>query len=216
VIEPGAEPAFFLEPQNPADWPDHFIQDGFTIMARYDSRLDDNLRQLPDLGRVASRLAQLGFTIRPFRADRITQELALIFDLSLASFRQNFLYTPISLAEFMAIYAPLQPYIQPELIFIAEHNGMAIGFIFALPDVLQAQRNETTDTVIIKTVAVHPQYRIGGIGSLLVTRCRETACRLGYRRAIHALMFEGNVSRKMSRRNQSTLLRRYALFSKGL
>ena len=217
VLEPGTDPAFFLEPQNPADWPGHFIQAGFSVLARYNSRVIYNFGQrLPGLDQVNHRLARRGLSIRPLRLNHLEQELQRILELSLASFGQNFLYMPISQAEFMAMYAPLSPYIQPELTLLAEYNRVPAGFIFALPDLLQARRDEAIDTVIIKTVAVHPSYRMGGIGSLLVDRCQATASRLGYRRAIHALMHEGNTSGKMSRRNQSRLLRRYALFSRML
>ena len=217
VLEPGTDPAFFLEPQNPADWPGHFTRNGFTILARYDSRVNHNMQELlPSLDRVNNRLVRRGFSIRPLRPNHLEQELHRLFELSLASFGQNFLYMPISQAEFMAMYAPLEPYIVPELTLLAEYDGVPTGFIFALPDLLQARRGDAIDTVIIKSVAVHPAYRVGGIGSLLVARCQETAGRLGYRRAIHALMHDGNTSGKISRRNQSRLLRRYALFSKTL
>jgi len=158
------------------------------------------------------------------RLDCFESELYQIYNLILASFSRNFLYTPINEADFRAMYYPLRPYIQPELILIAERAGQPIGFIFALPDLLQGQprpeqgrrRAQTIDTVIIKTVAVHPDYQMMGLGSLLVARCQEIACDLGYKRAIHALMHETNDSRKISHRNGTQIIRRYALFAKEL
>src|SRR5688572_2838826 len=35
VTQQGQEPPFFLEPENPADWPDHFARGGFMTLARY-------------------------------------------------------------------------------------------------------------------------------------------------------------------------------------
>ena len=50
VLEPGTEPVFFLEPQNPVAWSAHFTRSGFTILARYDSRVTPNLQlRLPVL-----------------------------------------------------------------------------------------------------------------------------------------------------------------------
>ncbi|HEX4948837.1 MAG TPA: N-acetyltransferase, partial [Blastocatellia bacterium] len=104
-------------------------------------------------------------------------------------------------------------FIQPDLILIAEHNGRAVGFVFAMPDWWQAQRGEPMDTFIVKTVAALPMYT--GLGTLLVARCHESGARLGFRRAIHALMHEDNKSRRISQ-HYSQPLRRYALFAKQL
>jgi GNAT superfamily N-acetyltransferase len=102
------------------------------------------------------------------------------------------------------------------LILIAEQASQPIGFMFALPDLLQAQRGQPIDTVILKTVAVHPDYRSFGLGSLLLDRCVEIARKLGYTRAIHALMHESNHSRKISSRYEAQIIRQYALFAREL
>lgn len=221
----GSEPVFFLEPANPDDWPAHFLESGFTMLAQYRSALNTNLnRPNPRLAKVAERAAERGIQIRPLNPACFEAELGQIYRLALASFSQNFLYTAISQADFMALYRPLKPYLQPELNLIAEHAGQPVGFIFALPDLLQARpggsrplgSRPAIDTVILKTVAVHPGYRAMGLGSLLVARCQESAYRLGYRRAIHALMHETNDSRKISRRDGAVEVRRYALFARQL
>lgn len=217
VTEPGQAPPFFLEPENPPDWPEHFIGAGFTILARYFSTLTPHLEQEDSrLAHVAERAAGRGITIRPFDLSRFEAELARLYGVAQASFQENFLYTPLEETDFLALYLPLRPYIRPELILIAEQNGQPIGFLFALPDWLQAQRGQPMDTIIIKTVASHPDYRAAGLGNLLVTRCQQIAHGLGYRRAIHALMHEKNISRKLSRRYGAEVVREYGLFSKQL
>lgn len=217
VVEHRDVPPFFLEPDHPGDWPDHFTASGFTILSNYISTLTDNLTQLDSrLDPVARRAANRGITLRALNLDDLDADLHQIYRVSTAAFARNFLYTPIEEAEFVAMYRPLQPYLQPELILIAEQAGQPIGFIFALPDVAQAQRGQLIDTVIIKTVAVCPNHQIGGLGSLLVARCQEIAQSLGYSRAIHALMHEVNDSRNISRRYHSSVIRRYALFGKIL
>lgn len=217
VIERSDVPPFFLEPDNPSDWPNHFTANGFTTLSNYISTLTDNLTHLDSrLDRVARRAANRGVTIRALNLDDLDADLHRIYSISTAAFSHNFLYTPIEEAEFVAMYRPLQPYLQPELILIAEQAGQPIGFIFALPDLEQARRGQPIDTVIIKTVAVCPNHQIGGLGSLLVGRCQEIAYSLGYSRAIHALMHESNDSRNISRRYHSSVIRRYALFGKIL
>jgi hypothetical protein len=86
-----------------------------------------------------------------------------------------------------------------------------VGFLFALPDV----RNDPAGTLIIKTVAVAPGATQAGLGSLLVGLVQREAHACGFRRAIHALMHQRNVSQNISRRYARTI-RRYALFSRFL
>jgi GNAT superfamily N-acetyltransferase len=212
----GTEPMFFLEPDNPDQWCDHFDNQGFCPIAHYSSALATDLTQPdPRLTRVAERLEQLGVKMRSIDVDRFQAELEAIYTLSLISFRDNFLYTPIELAEFVAQYSQIQPYLQPELVLLAEQAGKLVGFLFALPDLLQAQRGQAIDTVIIKTVAVLPGRAYAGLGNLLVSRCQEIAAQLGYTRAIHALMHDDNQSRNLSSRYAHTI-RQYTLFSKVL
>jgi len=229
ITEWGNEPLFFLEPNNPNDWPSHFTDNGFTVLAQYFSTINPDLSQYRlehdhRLVKVAERAEARGIKISPLRLDCFESELHQIYNIILASFNRNFLYTPINEANFRAMYYPLRPYIQPELILIAERADQPIGFIFALPDLLQGQphpeqgrrSDQAIDTIIIKTVAIHPDYQTMGLGSLLVARCQEIAYDLGYKRAIHALMHETNDSRKISRRSETQTIRRYALLMRRL
>jgi hypothetical protein len=90
-----------------------------------------------------------------------------------------------------------------------------VGFIFALPDALQSTRGEAIDTVIIKTVAVLPERAYAGLGAFLVDMCQEISRSLGYRKAIHALMYDANNSRNISNR-YARVIRRYTLFARKL
>jgi L-amino acid N-acyltransferase YncA len=216
----GTEPVFFLEPDNPDEWCDHFSSAGFTSIAQYSSALSSNLTQpsnLTDvrLERAAARLAASGVQIRSIDLVKFEQELTAIYSLSLISFRHNFLYTPIDRSEFMAQYNQIQPYIQPELVLMAEQQATLVGFLFAIPDRLQTLRGQACDTVIIKTVAVLPDRAYAGLGNLLVAAVQTIAHRLGYTRAIHALMHDANRSRNLSDRYAQTM-RRYTLFGKPL
>jgi L-amino acid N-acyltransferase YncA len=69
--------------------------------------------------------------------------------------------------------------------------------------------------VILKTVAVDPVLGGMGLGGVLMDQVHRTAHGLGFRRAIHALIHETNVSRRLSDRTARTI-RRYSLFSRRL
>jgi GNAT superfamily N-acetyltransferase len=222
VIERGAEPPFFLEPDTPDAWVSHFTAAGFETLATYSSALARELtRRDPRIDALASRLAARRIVIRSLDLAHADEDLRRVFELSLIAFKDNFLYTPIDEAEFMEQNRRLLPVVRPELVLLAEHHAHADGdhelvaFLFAVPDVLQQKRGQPIDTIIIKTVAVKPGLGHAGLGSLLVAEAQQRAAALGYTRAVHALMHEQNVSRNISRRYAETI-RRYALFAKRL
>jgi GNAT superfamily N-acetyltransferase len=219
VSEAMSLPPFFLEPHQPVEWVKHFEAAGFCPFATYHSSLAEDLDQIDAAAanhqqvRVAQTLA--GITIRPFRLEAYEQELRRVFELTMISFRQNLLFTPIDFAEFSAIYAPLRPRVIPELFLLAERAGTLLGFVFAIPDYRQPARGAALDTVVIKSLAVHPAATNAGLGACLVDQCHLAAGRLGFRHAIHAMMHDDNISVRISRRT-AKVIRRYALFSRKL
>lgn len=216
---------FFLEPTNPESWNSHFLYAGFQPVATYRSALNLDLSQRDErMGKVAIRLKQQGVTVRSLDLTNFEGELQRIHTLSCESFRHNFLYTPISAEAFTLQYAKVQPYIRPEFVLLAEQttegapDGQAstlVGFLFAIPDWLEAQRGKSLTTLVVKTVAVKPGRTYAGLGSYLVDQVQAIAQQQGYTRAIHALMYDQNPSRHISDRFASTI-RHYTLYGKQL
>ncbi|HEY7475645.1 MAG TPA: hypothetical protein VH679_11575 [Vicinamibacterales bacterium] len=216
VTERGAEPPFLLEPDNPDDWPDEWRKAGFAPIATYTSALNGDLTQDdPRIDRARVRLVDAGVTIRPLDVSKADADLRRMFALSLESFSRNYLYTPIEEAEFLEQNRAILPLVKPELVLLAECGAELAGFLFAIPDALQARRGAAIDTIIIKTVAVGEGRSRAGLGSVLVATAQATAHRLGFSRAIHALMHEQNVSQNISRRYAQPI-RRYELFARRL
>ena len=216
LTERGTEPLFFLEPDNPDEWPGQFTTAGFTSLAQYSSALNCDLTMDgPRLAELEQKVAKLGITVQPLKAERFDEEMRRVYALSLLSFRANFLYTPISEADFLAQYAPIRPYMRPELVLLAERLGELVGYIFAIPNLLQAQSGRPMDTAIVKTMAVHPEHGGVGLGSLLMARCHQAALAMGFTRVIHALFHEANRSGRISG-HTARVIRRYTLFARPL
>lgn len=216
LTERGTEPAFFLEPDNPDDWPRHFIDAGFVPLATYMSALNPDLSRVdPRSDRRRSELRRSGITLRTIDRERFDDELAAIHELSLVAFAGNFLYSPIRMEAFLASYTPIRPHIVPELVLLAEQKGQLVGFIFAIPDLMERARGAPQRTVIVKSMAVHPACGGNGLGGLLMDDCQRAARKLGFERAIHALMRETNLSRRISAHYGKTI-RRYTLYEKPL
>jgi GNAT superfamily N-acetyltransferase len=215
MTEAGSEPPFFLEPWNPRAYPDYFIKAGFTPMAHYTSaRVTDLTVRDRRIPRAVERLQAAGVRWRPLEKERMEDELKAIYRLSVKGFVQNFLYTPISEQEFLALYTAIAPCVRPELTLMAEQQGELLGYLFGIPDLNQSRRAEM-DTFIVKTVAVLPGRRSAGLGSVLVAESHRIAHEQGYRYAIHALMHESNQSGNISAHYARTM-RRYTLYQQRL
>lgn len=215
VVGPAEQPPFFLEPANPPEWPLQFERAGFSSLASYFSGLNSDLsRPDPRLEAIERKIADTGVVIRSANAD-LRSELQKIYSVSRISFCQNFLYTEIPEADFISMYEPLLPMASPELVLIAERTGQCVGYLFAIPDLAQKARGIEVDTFIVKTVSILPQPELRGLGTLLVARAQQIGHRIGFRRCIHALMFEDNTSLNISR-HYASVMRKYTLYSKVL
>jgi len=216
VTHRGDEPPFFLEPENPDDYPRQFVSAGFAPLAGYTSAVIEPLdADDPRVADASRRLREAGVVIRNFDPARFEDQLRHVYDVSVRAFADNFLYTPISEEEFLAQYSGLRRVLRPELVFLAEDAGTPVGFAFVTPDLSQAARGRPIDTMILKTLARVPGNRYAGLGAVLTARSHEAAQKLGFRRAIHALMHDQNPSQKLSR-DRARTIRRYTLYARRL
>lgn len=216
VTDPGTEPPFFLEPTNPPEWPAWWRESGFTSLAEfYSTASDDITTRDPRLDGVAARMTAAGVDVRPIDLAQFENELGRIYDVSVVSFQNNYLYTPLPREAFIAQYLAVQPQVRSELVLLAEQNGRSIGYVFAIPDLAQAQRGEPVTSFVVKTLAVLHGRAFAGLGALLLGHVHEAAQRLGFKRVIHALMHENNTSRNLSAHYAQTI-RRYTLLQRRL
>lgn len=216
VSERGTAPPFFMEPDTPIEWADWFRQAGFDVLTSYSSAVNRQLEEsLPRLERASERLAEAGVVIRSIQLEQIETELESIFDLSLRSFSKNYLYSPISKTEFMLMYQKIIPYLDPEFSFVAEHDDRLVGFMFAVPDLLEVRQQGKTDAVVGKTLAIDAARQYAGLGGVLVGRLYRAALANGYSAVIHALQHEANKSQGFGGDNVE-IIRRYALYARKL
>ena len=209
-------PPVLLEPTQPAAWPAQWVVSGFAPLSHYVSTVVEDLTSHdPRLDGVRARMQADGLTIRSLEMADFEAELDRIYAVARDAFRDAFLYTPIDRPTCHALYAGARELIVPELVLLAERDGAPVGFAFSLPDLLERARGEPVRTVIVKTVAVLPGRQTAGLGALLAEETHHRAHRLGFTRAVHALMHERNTSLVISRR-QGLAMRRYTLFQASL
>jgi GNAT superfamily N-acetyltransferase len=217
VTDAGTEPAFFLEPQNPPEWPQQFVLAGFSPISNYFSALNPDLFQQ---GRRSSgpeaRLRSLSVVLHSLRAGEVEGYLPRIYRVSCVAFRNNFLYTELPQDDFIRQYEKILPACRPELLIVAEQQTELVGFLLAVPDALRQGRGEPMDTFIIKTVAVLPRHELGGLGTLLVGQAQQIGREAGFQRCIGALMHERNALVRKISDAYGKPMRRYTLYAKDL
>lgn len=148
-----------------------------------------------------------GLAIRDFDMEDVDNEIKILYDISIESFGDNFLYEEIPFRQFYTLYKSMLSKVDRELLCIAEYKGEPAGFLFAL---------QAGDTVIMKTIAVLPKFQGLRIGSKLYNHVAARASAKGCKKAIAALISEENNSKKIPKKYSSEKIRGYSLYGKNL
>lgn len=215
VVESSERGYFLLEPRNSEQHPGWWQSCGFIALSRYSSsamNLDTGDAISPA---ITMRLKRSGVRLRKMNLDDFNDELVRIYTVSVKSFANNYLYTPLDEFGFMQVYHKLRDRIDPDLVMIAERGDVACGFVFGILDLEAVSRSEKP-ALIVKTLAVDPEARCAGLGSLLVDELHRSGREKGFTESIHALQHETNTSLKITGRHHGKVFRRYSLFSKKL
>jgi GNAT superfamily N-acetyltransferase len=197
---------FPLEPWNPPYYHALWEGYGFTTLETYSSKwIADVSVLLPALESGLARSHERGVRIRQLKRDRLRDELALVHGLSSRIFAEAFLYSPISTEEFLAMYAGLERFLDPELVLFAETaSGEPVGFVFAYDD-------PTRPAVHYKTIGVLAEWRRPGVAHALSHRVYSAALRRGRPQGNHALMRDDNRSQALDQ-GHGEPFRRYVLY----
>jgi len=100
----------------------------------------------------------------------------------------------------------------PDYVLLAEDdNGVLLGFIFAVDNLYEKSKR----SLVIKTVAIRPDSRSRGLGTLLVEKIYKQAFESGYDQVIHALMYQGNESMNI-KTDAAQVFRTYHLYGKSV
>jgi GNAT superfamily N-acetyltransferase len=212
--DPIQNPPFFPgEPRNPFEYPQHFLEAGFEVAARYESRLDDDLTtEAADAVTLRQSIESRGIRVRPLDLTRFDEELSRLYDLSVIAFAGNLYYSPIDSTSFKQLYEPARSLIDPALVLMAEDaGGSLVSFFFSYADPSSVVDGRPV-RLVAKTIATAPAHRGIGLGRHLFDLMATTARERGYAAILHALAHTDNMSMKISKRHGGRLFRRYALY----
>ena len=207
---------FALENVNPIEHNEILKKAGFSEIHTYTSTkgLIENAYKSEILEMAEQGLEDENIEIRTFNKQDCITDLKKIFNVSKQSFCRNPFYTPIEENDFLKQYEQYISMVDSDLILIAEKEGKEIGFVFCIPDYNEAKEGKKISTLILKTIAVLPEYEYLALGNVLLNKIVKSAKNKGYEQWIFAFMYSNNTSQKMAERNNTEIIREYALYGK--
>jgi hypothetical protein len=130
-------------------------------------------------------------TLRTINLKNWNKELEILFDIYNKAWEKNWGFVPMTKEEFLHTAKDLKSILNPELIHIAEVNGVAAGFILTLPDLNRVFKQipsgnlspmaiykiltpkKRIDRCRVITMGVKKEFRKMGIETLLYTHNHE-------------------------------------------
>jgi len=216
ITERGTAKPFFLEPDNPDEWPIHFSRHGFDPLAHYVSEINPKMAaRQPEIGSLREKFEKSRITINSLDSENLHDDLDGIYEVVVRSFKDAFMYSDLDRESYRRMYVPLLKGVDPRLMLVAKQDCEVVGFVFAPPDMLQRSYQEKIDAIVIKTIAILPRQELSGLGRVLIVDMLKNALDMGFTTAISALMHTDNRSQKISA-DCAGPMRRYSLFAKEL
>lgn len=192
-----------FEPQSPSYYVDYLRSRTPTQELGYHSayreQYDNVLKRLQT---AVARSDFTGFTVQA-SSELTRNNLETIVTLSKATFHGSWGYTPLETEDFLALYPPDELRRGGVRLYLLCAGTEAIGFCAVVREVEQ--------TLIVKTIAILPEYQRRGLGTLLAYTIHRDAQRLGVKKIIYALVRDDNSIQHFPSVDLVTF-RRYAAF----
>ncbi|MDX9858542.1 MAG: N-acetyltransferase [candidate division Zixibacteria bacterium] len=167
----------------------------------------------PRVVRVVDKLQKRSsITLRNIRMNDFENEIRLVKDVYNQAWQYNWGFVPLEDDEFSYIARNMKQIVDPDLVFMAEHNGRPVAFLLALPDINQALihlnghlfplglikllwhtkiRNKITGLRMI-TMGVVPEFQKRAIDSMMYVAMFKKGVEKGYTWAELSWILESN------------------------
>ena len=221
VTEKGNGRPFLLEPWNEDYSVSLFEKLGFKPLAGYISTVMEGMNSdgRKNLNKKIEKLKKFDYykdtRVESAENKDLLKVLNKVYDLTVEAFKNNFLYSELEREIFLKMYMSYEDKIVKKFFKMLYLKGELIGYVFGIPDYTELGYKGKIDTIILKTIAVSPEYNGKGMGYILINSLIEEAGKEGYENVIYALMHESNVSKNIGLL-LGNILRRYTLFIKEL
>ncbi len=201
------------------------------LFAYYIATMDFPERLIQAKPILVSRFAQRGIRIRNFDPNRFAQEVDAISDLYNRAWVSNQGFVPVSRNEFQFYFRKYKPFLDPDLIFVAEKEGRLIGFSLTLPNLndvytrlkrgkmplLELLRlgslTRKIKTIRIVAIGIENDFRRMGIDSYFYIKTFEAAQQKGYLAGEASRVLENNeMMNNAMAKMDAQLYKRYRLY----
>lgn len=201
---------FLLEPYHHIYYNQQFLSAGFNTIANYSSRINtDFFCDEKEILIKESKLFKAGVRIRNINLENFDIELQRLYPFICRAFQHNFLFSPVTLENFLEKYKRMAGIINPDFVLIAEDaKENIIGFIFCYDDLW----NKKEKSIVIKTLARDESKQWSGLGVALANRIIREAKKQGYQSVIHAFMMNDGNSTEASVKFFGNIYKEYALY----
>jgi GNAT superfamily N-acetyltransferase len=201
---------FPFEPVNPPEYPLWLREMGFEIAENYHTDCFDGIDLLINgTAQNYENAIKMGFSFRPFNIESADmRDVQLIHQISMISFRKNFLFEPLPYEIFKDLYIPQLAYADLKYSsFVCCPDGREIGYFFLFP---------YEDYLVLKTAAILPEYRGLGLSNAMVHLAARSAVKNGIHKTLSALVRTGIQSESYGRKQNFLWRHEFALFGKAL
>jgi len=212
LIDGFETPPVILMAHNPKYYQDFIEKYGFTkAMDLWAWEMDANKTQIPDrVKKVVQRIKDRSeFTFRKISKKNLASEIELVKQIYNKAWEKNWGFVPMTDHELEHTAHELKDIVNEDIVYFAEHNGKAIGFSLACPDINQALikingrlfpfgflkllwhvRKINRIRVII--MGILPEYRSKGLDAVFYLDTYEQAVAKGYTWGEFSWILENN------------------------
>ncbi|HTE49088.1 MAG TPA: GNAT family N-acetyltransferase [Candidatus Paceibacterota bacterium] len=131
------------------------------------------------------------------------EQLGEILDISKVVFKDNWAYTDLSMESFESLYSSQKLSTHLNKIYFLRSGDKILGYLSSLI--------ENDDTLILKTIAILPEFQGKGLGNALVYKAHLDAQEKGYKNIIYALIREDNNIKNFPK-EEAVVFRKYSTF----
>jgi GNAT superfamily N-acetyltransferase len=228
------EPSYYMLPQNDCYY-DPLIQlSGYRPLRDFYS-YKMNVKAFQKTPLISRWKPNINITVRHPQKSDFVNELKIFFDIYNDAFADHWGFSPISWSDFFYLAKDLKFLLDPELVFIAETSGEAIGFLLAVPNLNELLREipdgrlfpsglykllfrrKSIRTLRVITVAVKRGYQRLGVGSVFYPALARKAEEKGFTEAELSWVAENNiVMNKIANRVGAKRNKTYRLYERNL
>ncbi|MGC4056808.1 MAG: hypothetical protein QM743_01635 [Chitinophagaceae bacterium] len=188
--------------------------DLLAYLLQRDDLNDKSMRLMESL---KQRLAQKGITIRKGNLKNFRQEVDGLRKVYNEAWDKNLGFVPMTDEEFDYMAKDMKLVLDPDFCLVAEHEGKAIGFVLAMPDINQVQRKvkrgRLLPTGIFKLLFGRKKINAIRIIALGIT---EPYRKMGIEAVFYGMVMKSGLEKGMQQAEASWILEDNEMMNRGI